>query len=244
MTPQGTILIADDDETFLQSTADILREHGYTVDTAPDARAAMTAVRAGHYDLLISDLEMPGNEGLRLVREVAAEVGGLPVIILTGLPSTESAIASIELPVSAYLLKPVHMPDLLERIGTAIGRFRAYRTMRETETRMEKWREDLGQITTAGSSPVREGAPSVDAFLALTLRNVMGSLSDLGLLGQALSGQRVDSHPCQLMNCPRGAQLQVAVQETIAVLEETKASFKSKQLGELRQRLELLLQHV
>lgn len=244
MTQQGTILIADDDETFLQSTADILREHGYDVHTAPDALAAMSAVRAGNYDLLISDLEMPGNEGLRLIREVAAEVGGLPVIILTGLPSTESAIASIELPVSAYLLKPVKMPVLLERIATAIARFRAYRTMRETEARMEKWRQDLGQITAGGPAPVRDAAPSVDAFLALTLRNVMGSLSDLGLLGQALSGQRVDAHPCQLMNCPRGAQLQVAVQETIAVLEETKGSFKSKQLGELRQKLELLLQHV
>jgi DNA-binding NtrC family response regulator len=244
MTAQGYILIADDDPTFLESTADILRDRGYTVDTAPDAPTAMAAVRAGSYDLLLSDLEMPGNEGLKLVREVAAEVGGLPVIILTGLPTTGSAIASIDLPVAAYLLKPVHMPDLLERIGTAIARFRAYRTMRDTESRMEKWRQDLGQISTTGSAPVREGLPSVDAFLALTLRNVMGSLSDLGLLGQALSGQQVGAHPCQLMNCPRGAQLQTAVRDTIAVLEETRSSFKSKQLGDLRQRLELLLEHV
>lgn len=244
MTILGTILIADDDPTFAESTADLLRERGYSVDTAPDAPAAMAAVRSGSYDLLISDLEMPGNEGLRLVREVAAEVGGLPVIILTGLPTTESAIASIELPVSAYLLKPVHLPDLLERTATAIGRFRAYRTMRDTETRMEQWRREFGQLATTGAAPVREGVPSVDAFLALTLRNVMGSLSDLGLLGQALSGKQVEAHPCQLMNCPRGAQLQTAVRDTIAVLEETRSSFKSRQLGELRQRLELLLEVV
>jgi CheY-like chemotaxis protein len=241
---QGYILIADDDSTFLESTADLLRQRGYEVDTALDADTAMAAVRSGTYDLLISDLEMPGNEGLRLVREVAAEVGGLPVIILTGLPTTESAIASIDLPVAAYMLKPVHMPELFDRIGTAIARFRTYRTMRDTESRMEKWRHDLGQITTPGSAPVREAAPSVDAFLALTLRNVMGSLSDLGLLGQALSGQQVGAHPCQLMNCPRGAQLQAAVRETITVLEETRSTFKSKQLGDLRQRLELLLEHV
>ncbi|HEX3927052.1 MAG TPA: response regulator [Gemmatimonadales bacterium] len=244
MTAQGTILVADDDETFLLATADLLRQHGFAVDTAADATTAMAAVRSGSYDLLVSDLEMPGNEGLRLVREVAAEVGGLPVVILTGLPSIDSAIASIDLPVAAYLLKPVNMPDLLARIRTAITRFRAYRTMRDTESRMEQWRQELGQFTSGGPAPVREGAPSVDAFLALTLRNVMGSLSDLGLLGQALSGQRVDAHPCQLMNCPRGAQLQVAVRETIAVLEETKASFKSKRLGDLRQQLELLLEHV
>jgi hypothetical protein len=46
-----------------------------------------------------------------------------------------------------------------------------------------------------------------------------------------------------VINCPRGAQLRQAVEETIAVLEETKGSFKSKALGELRGRLELLLKH-
>ncbi|MES2124923.1 MAG: response regulator [Gemmatimonadota bacterium] len=237
------ILIADDDATFRDATADLLRVEGYTVDTAPDAAAAMAAVRQGGYDLLISDLEMPGNEGLQLVREVAAEAGGLPVIILTGLPTVESAIASIDLPVSAYLLKPVDLPTLFEKAATAIGRFHTYRTMRETEQRMEQWRHELGQITTTSQTPAR-GTPSVDAFLALTLRNVMGSLSDLGLLGQALNGRQVGANPCQLMNCPRGAQLQAAVRETIAVLEDTKGAFKSKQLGDLRHQLELLLKHV
>ena len=158
MKAHGHILIADDDATFLEATADLLRQKGYEVDTAPDASTAMAAVRSGSYDLLLSDLEMPGNEGLRLVREVATEVGGLPVIILTGLPTTESAIASIDLPVAAYLLKPVHMPDLLERIGTAIGRFRAYRTMRDAETRMEAWRQELGTIASKGPAPVNCGS--------------------------------------------------------------------------------------
>jgi hypothetical protein len=48
--------------------------------------------------------------------------------------------------------------------------------------------------------------------------------------------------PCQLLNCPRGLQLQQALRETVAVLEETKSSFKSKTLANLRERLELLLE--
>ena len=85
----------------------------------------------------------------------------------------------------------------------------------------------------------------VDTFLTLTLRNVMGSLTDLEQLGRALTTQTpaTGAHPCQLINCPRGAQLRQAVEETIAVLEETKGSFKSKALGDLRARLELLLKH-
>ena len=135
----------------------------------------MSAVRSGSYDLLISDLEMPGNEGLRLVRDVAAEVGGL---CRSSSPAHRPSrrLPRSTLPVAAYMLKPVHMPDLLDRIGTAIARFRTYRTMRDTETRMEKWRQDLGQITTTGPTPVREAAPSVDSpSRAHAARNVMGS---------------------------------------------------------------------
>ena len=87
------------------------------------------------------------------------------------------------------------------------------------------------------------GAPSADTFLSLALRNVMGSLTDLEQLGRALAGSPVDAHACQIMNCPRGSQLTSAIQHTVEVLEETKHAFKSKQLAELRQRLELLLQY-
>jgi hypothetical protein len=83
----------------------------------------------------------------------------------------------------------------------------------------------------------------VDAFLALTLRNVMGSLTDLELLSRALNQPPADATPCQLINCPRGRQLQAAVEETIDVLEETKGAFKSKVLGDLRHKLELLRTH-
>jgi CheY-like chemotaxis protein len=236
----GRILIADDEQTFLNATADLLRREGYEVDTVLDGTSALERVRAG-YDLLITDLEMPGNEDLALVRGVAEAVGGLPIIIITGYPSTRSAIAAIELPVSAYLLKPVRFEDLITRVTAAVSRFRTYQAMRQTEDRLNKWRDDFQHIAAGKGTGT---GPGVDAFLALTLRNVMGSLTDLELLGQALAGHDPAGQPCQLINCPRGAQLQAAVQETVDVLEATKGAFKSKALGELRKKLELLLQHV
>ena len=108
------ILLADDEATFLAATADLLRREGYVCDEVGDAAAALALVSEGHYDLLITDLEMPGNADLQLVRDVGARSGGLPVIILTGYPSVRSAVASIELPVAAYLTKPVSFPLLLE----------------------------------------------------------------------------------------------------------------------------------
>ena len=77
----------------------------------------------------------------------------------------------------------------------------------------------------------------------ITLSGTVATLAQ-EQLGKALSDQPVAQHACQLINCPRGGQLQQAVTETIAVLEETKGSFKSKALGDLRRKLELVLEHV
>lgn len=245
---RGRILIADDEPTFLTSTAELLRREGFHVDTVEDAEGALKAITDATYDLLITDLEMPGNADLDLVQQVAHISGGLPIIIITGFPSVRSAVASIELPVAAYLVKPVHFPDLLKRVSSAVARFRSYQAMQNAETRLREYRAQIEPVRSAGTLPVlpaTEGRSGVDTFLALTLRNVMGSLTDLEQLGRALAGHAItDAHPCQLINCPRGAQLQAAVEETITVLEETKGAFKSKTLGDLRQKLELLLKHV
>ena len=89
-----------------------------------------------------------------------------------------------------------------------------------------------------------ESSPTeVDAFLARTIGNVRGSLADLERLGQALAGRAPRAEPCQLMDCPRGAQLRAALAETVRTLEETKSAFKSKTLADLRHKLELLLRH-
>ena len=243
MNSQGRILLADDEATFLTSTAELLRREGFECETVTDGGEAERRAATEEFDLLITDLEMPGNSDLELVRRIAESSGGLPVIILTGFPSVRSAIACIELPVAAYLVKPVVFPDLLSRVESAVGRFRSYRALESAERRLNDWRqefENVAKIKGGGAVP----APAIDVFLSLTLRNVMGSLTDLDQLGRALSGRSVAEHPCQLMNCPRGAQLQEAVKEAIEVLEQTKSAFKSKQLGELRHKLELLLQHV
>jgi len=207
---RGRILIADDEPTFLTSTAELLRREGFTVDTTEDAESALTAITQASYDLLITDLEMPGNADLDLVQQVASISGGLPIIIITGFPSVRSAVASIELPVAAYLVKPVHFPELLKRVSSAVARFRSYQAMQMAESRLREYKSQFeGQLPVATESR----AGGVDTFLALTLRNVMGSLTDLEQLGRALAGQSMpQAHACQFINCPRVSQLQQAVE--------------------------------
>jgi DNA-binding response OmpR family regulator len=238
MSTIGRILLADDEPVFAEATADLLRREGYEVDTVGDAPSAMAAVDAAAYDLVISDLEMPGNDDMALLRRITETRGGLPVIVLTGYPSLRSAMTCIDLPCAGYLTKPVDFQQLLSRIKTAVQRYRAYQAMRRSEERVAAWRQEMAQL--ASANPAGAG---VDTFLALTLRNVMGSLTDLQHVGEALTTGETQIHTCQLINCPRGSQLYRAVEETVAVLESTKGSFKSKALGDLRHKLELLLQH-
>jgi len=116
---RGRILIADDEATFRSSTAELLQREGYVVDTADNAVDALSAVTAQSYDLLITDLEIPGNTDLDLIQQVTHVGGGLPIIIVTGYPSVRSSVACIELPVAAYLVKPVDFPGLLKRVSAA-----------------------------------------------------------------------------------------------------------------------------
>jgi DNA-binding response OmpR family regulator len=241
---RGRILLADDEPTFVEATAELLRLENYECDTVSDGDTALARIEQGPYHLLISDLMMPGNDDLSLIRRLAERAGGLPVIILTAYPSTRTAIASIELPVTAYLVKPVVWTELLNKVDTAVSRFRAYSAMRQAEERLKECGQALQSISqnSMATGPSRQ---TVDAFLALTLRNVMGSLTDLEHLGRALVQKTSPEaqHACQLINCPRGLQLRDAIQETVRVLEETKGSFRSKTLGTLRHQLELLLQY-
>ena len=76
-----------------------------------DPGEAMKAVRNGEFQLAIVDLIMPGMDGLDLIEQIAALDSDIALVVLTGHPSLESASASIEREVSAYLQKPIELDD-------------------------------------------------------------------------------------------------------------------------------------
>src|SRR4030095_9251845 len=109
------LLLVDDDEgTRILLTKMLERE--YDVETAVDGSGALDALqRAGaSYDLMISDLIMPGMDGLSLIRAVKGVRPELPIIIITGYSSTDSAIAAVNLRVAGYLTKPLRDTEVLQ----------------------------------------------------------------------------------------------------------------------------------
>ena len=82
---------------------------------------------------------------------------------------------------------------------------------------------------------------SFETFLSTTSKTIMDCLSDMRNVAEALAGTGATPEACHLLNCARLRQFRGAVLETIAVLEETKGAFKSRQLGDLRKKLEELV---
>ena len=94
MASLGSILIADDEDTFRQSTAYLLQQRGYKCDCAADGPEALRLFQSNHYDLLVADIHMPGNQDLGLIRRAQQVTGGMPVILVTGYPCLETATRS------------------------------------------------------------------------------------------------------------------------------------------------------
>ena len=86
-----------------------------------DGRAALDRLRVLPYDLLITDLKMPGVDGLTVVREAKQLKANIPVIIITGHSSEANAIAAANLGVSGYLTKPFVLPHILTAAAKSLG---------------------------------------------------------------------------------------------------------------------------
>ncbi|OGQ00224.1 MAG: hypothetical protein A2026_06170 [Deltaproteobacteria bacterium RBG_19FT_COMBO_46_12] len=243
MADLGRILIADDEETFRNSIADLLRQAGYQCDCAPDAIVAAELLRSAEYDLLIADIKMEGNFELEFIRELPQIAEGMPVILVTGYPSLRSAIESIQLPVAAYLVKPFEFEELLVQVQISVKNYQFCKTVRDHRKRLTDWSEDLKGIEEVQNiMPPSESSPPIDDFLTLTFHNIAGALSDLKHLTESFStGNSSHQEVCHLLNCPRLNTLNKTLVETIDVLEKTKSAFKSKELGNLRRNLEELV---
>ena len=115
------ILVADDEEAIRELLARTLALAEYDVRTVADGQSAIDLLRAERFQLLITDLRMPGIDGLAVIREARRLSQALPVVIITGFPSEASAIEAINLGVSGYLTKPFRVAKVLAVAAKALG---------------------------------------------------------------------------------------------------------------------------
>ena len=115
------ILVVEDDRTVGQYVARGLAEEQNAVELVGDGRAALDTAAAGHFDLIVLDLRLPGMSGLEVLRTLRDRGVGTPVLVLTAQDSVEFKVDALRMGADDYVTKPFAMAELVARVE-AIGR--------------------------------------------------------------------------------------------------------------------------
>jgi two-component system, OmpR family, response regulator len=119
MTTPIRLLFVDDEKDFLEPMAKYLNRHGCQCDTALSCGEALGKIIENHYEVVVMDVLMPGLSGLECMIEVKKILPDVEVIILTGHASVEGGLKGMKSGAFDYCLKPIDMPELLEKVQLA-----------------------------------------------------------------------------------------------------------------------------
>jgi DNA-binding NtrC family response regulator len=117
---KSTVLIVDDESYVRDSLATVLERREFRVRTAAGTAEALRGDALGEIDALVTDLKMPGRDGLDLLREMAGRYPALPVIVLTGHGTVLSAVECMKAGARDYLLKPANPEELVQVLRRAL----------------------------------------------------------------------------------------------------------------------------
>lgn len=132
-TRAASLLVVDDDDFVRLSLQQLLETHGYRVFSAASGKAALEIFAQEAVDLVLTDLRMPGIDGLEVLARVKAAQPHVAVVLLTGYSSLDSAIRALRYGADDYLLKPCREAELLERLRAALERQEVSRSLSQVE---------------------------------------------------------------------------------------------------------------
>jgi DNA-binding NtrC family response regulator len=130
------ILLADDEGTFRETFTKVLDEEGFAVTAVCDGREAMAAIMKQPYAVAILDIQMPGSDGISVLREITAIRPQTRTIMVTAYGTVEMAVEAIKLGACDYVMKPVNFDEMLTKI-------RQHLRYVELEMENQKLREEL-----------------------------------------------------------------------------------------------------
>jgi len=112
MSPKGRILIVDDEVNARTALAELLRDEGYQVEMAADGFKALPKLAEFAPDLVVTDLKMPGIDGLELMRKITARDPECVVVVMTAFGAVDTAVKAMQQGAADYLIKPVNIDEL------------------------------------------------------------------------------------------------------------------------------------
>ncbi|MFH1690443.1 MAG: sigma-54 dependent transcriptional regulator [Candidatus Eisenbacteria bacterium] len=145
---EGRILIVDDEDSIRDYLSMMLEREGYEVSASEDGKKALKLNSKQAYDVVITDIQLPGMSGIDVLTTLHDTDPALPVIIITGHASQESAIDALNMGAFYYLLKPVSNEELKQVVRTALE----VRRLKEENTALERALRPTGEREMVGKS--------------------------------------------------------------------------------------------
>ncbi|MEI9941078.1 MAG: EAL domain-containing protein [Pseudomonadota bacterium] len=128
---KGSILLVDDDASVLSAMRRVLEKGGYQVVACSSGSEALVLLANQSFDVMVTDIQMPGISGLKLLRAVREHDLDLPVVLVTGDPGIKTATEAVEYGAFRYLIKPVPLEELRAVVGRAASTGQMARSKRE-----------------------------------------------------------------------------------------------------------------
>ncbi|MHC4223506.1 MAG: sigma-54-dependent transcriptional regulator, partial [Planctomycetota bacterium] len=175
------VLLADDERSIAITLRDELEEAGHDVVVVDDGKLAEKELRGRHFDLLITDIRMPGLDGISLLKSAKAIDGNIEVIVITGHGTIETAVEAIRHGAYDYVLKPFLNEDILRRVAT-LSEFRKLKS--EVKTLRSQVGLDRARARLVGQSD------AISKVLDL-VRTIADSDEDVLITGETGTGKEL-----------------------------------------------------
>lgn len=240
MKSPAQILLIDDDAFFAGMLAEQLAADGHVTRVVGDVAAGCAALAGASFDVVIADLHLPDTDGCvsDALLVAAAET---PVILVTGSPTIDSALQSLQRRVFAYCTKPFEMAAFRATVARAIAQADLCRRVAEARRRNRSVDEQLEALRQLAGGDGQDVNQSMADYLRLLLGSSIESMAEALDLVQSLEGGQFGRPVRQLSRHPEAEMFRKAVEHTVELLDKTRHAFKSKELGELRRQLKLAL---
>ncbi len=131
------ILVVDDEPHILELFAEVFGAAGYNVVTASNGTEALEKFEPGRFDCIVSDLAMPGMDGLELLKQIKSRDRKVIFLMITGYPSIESAVEAMKFGAYDYLTKPFNIEDLRIKVERALYTRSLESSLRTARRRMK-----------------------------------------------------------------------------------------------------------